>query len=296
MQIKTFHHFILSIILMLAAFSGTAGANSSSYYDGDGTTIFPIANNFIAMKSEVVRIKPDTKNNGRWLADCEFNFHNKSDLEHLVTMGYPDWLDNYFDQRSLKEKDMYKYLDFKNSDDKNYKILDDDPIWGQSKVYLKGYRKGLLPYFKVAWKVHDLKVQIDGKSVKYSHKPIDSKIKVTKRFTKEFANGADDPAGAFIWKVQFKPNELKTVKVSFSFSGLNEADGIQEVSYIMKTGALWADVIESADIYWSLKGQKIKTKDIYPKGYSIEDNIIHWHFDNYKPDKDISIFLTRQVQ
>src|SRR6185369_16931641 len=91
-------------------------------------------------------------------------------------------------------------------------------------------------------------------------------------------------------KVTFAPHETKQVKVSFSFSGFHEAEGYQKAIYILQTGALWADKIGMADIYWDIKGQNVNVKQIVPQDFKQEGNIIHWHFEDFKPTEDIVIY------
>jgi len=79
---KNYLELLLGIILIFS-FTANVLANSSSYYEGDGSTIFPIENKNIVLKKEIVRIKPDSKGKSqimateaklRWLATCEFIF------------------------------------------------------------------------------------------------------------------------------------------------------------------------------------------------------------------------------
>ena len=292
---------IFTSLLVLIFLISNAFANSSSYYDSDGATVFPIENKNIVIKKEIVKISPKPETNTKWLAKCEFTFYNKSDSEELVTMGYPDWLNNNFwrdyiftdSLNKKKEATISKYID---SDKEAKKLLypnndnyfDD---WGYAKAYLKGYKEGKLPYVKEAWLIDDLKIIVDEKEVKTTHKSIEIKIKVEKKFEKEFAIKPSEPLGAFVWKVNFKPKETKTVKVTFSFAGLTDYGGYQEVSYLLRTGALWADKIGEADIYWDLKGRGQPDDDIHPKNYRIENNVIHWHFEDFEPNEDISILV-----
>ncbi len=94
---------LLSMTSLILSFPGAVFANSSSYYEGDGSTILPIENKSIVLKKEIVRIKPDPEGRPkiarkgaktRWLAACELIFYNKSDAEEWVLMGSPDWLNH----------------------------------------------------------------------------------------------------------------------------------------------------------------------------------------------------------
>jgi hypothetical protein len=260
---------------VFVAFSTCVFANSSSYYDKDGATVFPIENKSIVMQKELVRIEPAIGDDRTWRAVCEFIFYNKSDSEESVTMGYPDWLNasfnpeedkafwNYFDTLPPKEKKKYK---------ENIFVVG----YGYDEVYIRGYKEGEIPYVRKAWNLHDLKVTFDGAMPRTTHKAIVEKKSLP-------------GDGAYIWKVIFKPHETKTITVSFSFSGDNEVEGYQRATYIMRTGALWADKISVADIYWNVAGRKINLRQVVPHGYKIENNIIHWHFEDFKPKGDIVI-------
>src|SRR6185369_12800984 len=263
-------------ICLLIAFNSAVFANSSSYYDKDGATVYPLETNSIVMKKEVVKIKPSRDG---WSATCLFTFYNKSDSSEPVTMGYPDWLK----------------ADFKPDSPESYR-----PFWGffrtlpaevrtkyeedgfgagyaYSGIYSDGYKQGKIPYIGDAWNLHDLAVSIDGKKVKTKHKAV--------------VDAKSLPGdGAFIWKLTFAPHETKQVKVSFSFSGFHEAEGYQKAIYILQTGALWADKIGMEDIYWDIKGQNVNVKQIVPQDYKMEGNIIHWHFKDFKPTEDIVIY------
>ncbi len=96
--------------------------------------------------------------------------------------------------------------------------------------------------------------------------------------------------------MKFKPKETKIVNVTFSFGGLNDIGGYQEVSYILKTGALWADEIGEADIYWNYKDREVDVNRIFPSKFKIDNKVIHWHFENFEPNDDISIFVTYDFQ
>jgi hypothetical protein len=263
----------ISVIL-----SSSVLADSSSYYDKDGATVFPIENKSIVMKEEIVKIEPTTSDYRTWRAICEFNFFNKSTLEESVTMGYPDWLNRRFELE--KNKAFWNYFNTLPAEfKKRYDAKQGGMFavgYGYDEVYIKGYKEGKLPYISNAWNLHDLKVIIDGEKPKTTHKAIIDKRSLP-------------GDGAYIWKVIFKPHETKTVRVSFSFRGFTDEGDYQKVSYVLRTGALWADNIGVADIYWNIKGRDIDLKQVIPHGYKIENNIIHWHFEDFEPKEDIFI-------
>lgn len=215
-------------------------------------------------------------------------------------MGYPDWV-NPFAMTAIMEENH-------KADDLVYKFFQSDPEAkqimeyfhlfpqiGYPKAYLSGYQRGKLPYIEQAWVINDLKVLIDNAIIKATHKPIGIKIIINKKHKDEFVADADSPAGAFIWNVKFLPGQTRIVKISFSFGGLEDI-GYQEASYLLTSGALWADTIQSADIQWLLGPYKIIEDRIYPKGYTVNENTIHWHFENFEPKEDISIFVNTQIE
>lgn len=287
---------IACALLTTLALSTSSYGNSSSYYDKDGVTVFPFENNNIVMQKEVIKITGDKKLKKKWQAICDYTFVNKTETEQVVTMGYPDWIDETLDVHNLDPKistKFWKYFEtYPKKEQQDYEEQAFVVGRGYSEIYHKGYRKGKLPYTAKAWNLQDLKVSVDAVKISTQHKPIDIEIKIPKKYENEFSASALEPAGAYIWKLNFKPQESKTVRVSFSFEGLNDAAGYQEVSYILKTGALWADVIGEADIYWDISGRKVNMKRVTPAGYKLKEKVLHWHFENFKPDKDISIFVS----
>lgn len=251
-------------------------ANSSSYYDKDGATVYPLETNSIVMQKEIVKIRPSRDG---WSATCIFTFFNKSDAPESVTMGYPDWLKADFKPDSAKSYGPFWgfFQTLPEKDRTGYEESAFGAGYAYSDIYFDGYKQGKIPYIEDAWNLHDLVVNIDGKKIKTQHKAV--------------VDAKSLPGdGAFIWKVAFAPHETKQVKVSFSFSGFHEAEGYQKAIYILRTGALWADKIVMADIYWDIKGQKVNLKQIVPQDFKMEGATIHWHFEGLKPTEDIVIY------
>lgn len=297
-------NFVWSSRTLLVAFAftflfifipGYAFSNSSSFYDKDASTILPIENKNIVMTKEVVRIRPSQSDDYGWRADCEFTFYNKGESEELVTMGYPDWLNGLFTPDTIDINTKEAFWNFFDSlpaeTKKNYMESIFVTGYGYDFIYFEGYKKGKVPYVASAWNLHDLEVFVDGKRMEARHKPIDMVIQAKTRFQKEFAGEANPSEAAYVWKLPFKPRETRTVKVSFSFEGLRDAGGYQEATYLLRTGALWADKIGDADIYWDIKGRKIDLKKVFPKGFEYKDNVLHWKFKDFEPSEDISIYM-----
>ena len=287
---------IMVIGIIVCSYSPKALSDSSSYYEADGATVYPVKNKNIVLQNEVVKIKaysrdPQDSIEGKtWAADCDFIFYNKTDSTQSVTMGYPDWVNDYFDPDHAEGATLTAYQKYLNSRKRNQSILERN-VHGEGIIYRQGYLKGKIPYDKSAWIVQGLKVLVEGLPVHPTHRPSNVDIDTHKRFSKEFVFDAKEPEGAFIWPCTFKPRETKTVKVKFIFSGLCDID-YQEVSYLLKSGALWADSIGAADIFWDLDGRKYAVMKIHPSNYVLKDHVIHWHFENFKPTENISLFLS----
>ena len=281
--------FFATVVAMVC---GTAFANNSSNYDKDGATVIPIESKSIRMEKETVMIKADHDEDGKWLADCEFVFVNTSDLEEPVTMGYPDWLNSSYDPK--KNKQFWDY--FNSLPEKTRKYYEDGDSrvgHGYGDVYFEGYKKGILHYLNTAWNLRDLEVFVNGKRIKTVHKPIEIKLKVPAADRKKFSQVPYPPVGAHIWTLRFKPNEKMTVRITFSFSGLSDIAGYQQVAYLLQTGALWADTIGTADIFWNTAGRRTSIAPGSPPLQSTENDVMHWHFENYKPTEDIVLYAVK---
>jgi hypothetical protein len=285
---------VMVIFSILSPFAPQVLSDVSSYYGGDGFTVYPVESKNIVLKEEVVRIRPDLGRKTSWLADCEFIFYSKSDSPETVTMGYPDWLDTSFnpDYVHLDKKAKELFKRYKASDPKTKTIEGKYGPGADIEIYFRGYQRAKLPYLQDAWVLRDLAVKVDSLKVSPSHRPTGLPLKAKKKYSKEFAFDARKPQAAYIWRVEFNPGETKIVKVSFNFSGLTELTWYQEVSYLLTSGALWADSIGVANIYWSLEGRKLKLKSIYPSGYAKDGNVIHWCFENFEPREDIGLFIS----
>ncbi len=290
---------LLGILVSLFYMSSNLSGNSSSYYAGDGGSVFPIENKNIQMKKEIVKIKTSSIGNDIWEAECIYFFYNKIDSEQVVTMGYPNWLDFKGSFEYSENKDIF-YSYFSSDSIAHQKILNDNKrnLSEYSKIYYKGYTEGKLPYIKNLWKIRDIKVIINEKIITTKHMPIKEIGKVEKEYLEKFhaTKKELEILGAFIWEVKFKPKESIIVNVKFNFeglSGLNKDDmHCQEVTYLLKTGKLWADKIEVADIFWDVSNSDIaEINKITPKNYKEKNKVLHWHFENFEPEEDISLFI-----
>ncbi|HEY3308958.1 MAG TPA: hypothetical protein VGJ93_10935 [Desulfuromonadaceae bacterium] len=96
------------------------------------------------------------------------------------------------------------------------------------------------------------------------------------------------------FSVHFDAAEDKAVRHTYYIGGEGTSDGHHVISYILRTGALWRDVIEDCAINIEMPkrlGQKFHI--VSPKEHraSIENDKIrlHWQFYNIKPDFDIHL-------
>jgi hypothetical protein len=102
---------------------------------------------------------------------------------------------------------------------------------------------------------------------------------------------------AYVWKMHFKKGQKRIVKNTYTFGGLHIAGGEEVLTYVLKTGALWKDKIQSADIIFDL-GQRDPgfASSIKPSGYLTAGHKLHWVFKDFEPKDDIEISLGPLLQ
>ena len=132
--------------------------------------------------------------------------------------------------------------------------------------------------------IKDFKVFVNGQ-------PVLCKLK--KSFNKEKIPGLNFDE-AFVWQVKMPQN--KTVHVQHTYRFRTSAyyhtvlDKIREVSYILKTGALWDGKMDNAEISVDLgPNSKFGNLAIEPDGYVFEKGVVKWIFKNFKPTSDVRI-------
>lgn len=106
----------------------------------------------------------------------------------------------------------------------------------------------------------------------------------------------------FAFNVHFMPYERKGIKVEYTRmwssgdAGPGGSFAVADFKYIVETGALWAGNIQNADFYVYTSHPMLKAKDymveIKPGGYTRKDSLIEWHFENWKPDTNLSVHFT----
>lgn len=99
----------------------------------------------------------------------------------------------------------------------------------------------------------------------------------------------------YVWKVSFKENERKTIKLSYKMpAGMGHRDEYRYFKYLLNTGAGWYGNIQKADVIVILHNLSISDLDeIKPKNY-IESkmmNIITWRMLNFEPTEENDIYL-----
>jgi len=128
---------------------------------------------------------------------------------------------------------------------------------------------------------------VDGKEVQVEHKArINDSL--NSRLTYPFA---------YVWRMSFKKGQVRAVRNTYNFGGLYISDGTIELTYILKTGALWKGKIKTALIVFDLgKPDPRFTYSIKPPGYMIKNHQISWTFRDFEPEEDIEIGLSPLVQ
>jgi hypothetical protein len=99
----------------------------------------------------------------------------------------------------------------------------------------------------------------------------------------------------YIWKVNFKKGESKTIKVNYMVpSGVGYGAEYRYMKYLLSTGAGWKDKINKAEI--NIKLVNVKTKHIEtisPSNHKVDkaDKIISWTFFDLEPTVDNDIYI-----
>jgi hypothetical protein len=102
---------------------------------------------------------------------------------------------------------------------------------------------------------------------------------------------------AYVWKMHFKKGQKRIVKNTYTFGGLHIAGGDEVLTYVLKTGALWKDKIQEADIIFDLGLHDPGfATSIKPSGYLIEGHKLHWVFKDFEPKDDVEIRLGPLLQ
>lgn len=140
----------------------------------------------------------------------------------------------------------------------------------------------------------EFKVRINSNKVEYQKKAgsNNDKLKIGAEY-----------AFMYVWQISFKPHEKKTVECIYTASwncDVGPYPSCTHFTYITKTGALWNGSIGQADFFVTLSDDYIKNYkagklafSIAPANYELVGNTIEWHFKDWKPTEDVSIWVTR---
>ncbi len=97
--------------------------------------------------------------------------------------------------------------------------------------------------------------------------------------------------------VNFPPNQDVLIKIKYNASPyILDRPNSYNYFYILETGQGWYDTIGSADIYLNFP-YSVDQYNLYsaqPQEYTITENQIHWHLENFEPESkdniDVSVF------
>lgn len=96
---------------------------------------------------------------------------------------------------------------------------------------------------------------------------------------------------AFLWPVKLPHNQPIHLHNTYDFGTSGEFDS-NFVSYILKTGALWAGKMDKAEITIDLdENVPGYLLDVKPAGYTYQKGVIHWLFTDFKPTEDIFVVI-----
>lgn len=96
----------------------------------------------------------------------------------------------------------------------------------------------------------------------------------------------------YTFTVPFEKGEIKSIRHTYSVQGTEWSNGEYQFQYILKTGALWRDIIKDIRITMILPGSSIaEVTAIKPKENKRQKKqgatVLSWAFYNVKPDFNI---------
>lgn len=99
----------------------------------------------------------------------------------------------------------------------------------------------------------------------------------------------------YLWKVSFKKNEAKTIKVTYSLpSGMGYGADFRYFNYLLNTGKGWFKEIEKAEIMAKLHDiEMANIEEIKPSNFEIDNNDkeINWIFESFEPTEEHDIYV-----
>ena len=97
----------------------------------------------------------------------------------------------------------------------------------------------------------------------------------------------------YTWLIKFGPGETKNIKNTYYFYPNDVSPDQSSLDYVLKTGSLWKDSIDKANLTISNLDVDLVTY-IVPEGYSIENGKIIWSWENFEPEEDIIVLWHEQ--
>jgi len=99
----------------------------------------------------------------------------------------------------------------------------------------------------------------------------------------------------YAWPVTFKPGEEKIITCTyFAEWAYDQLGGL--FTFIAQPGSLWRGKIDRADFSFEMNEATTRqyndddySSEIAPRGYTVKNNVIEWHFSNWLPTQDITI-------
>jgi hypothetical protein len=272
--------FILSTLL-----SSFALANDASFH-GDGATVYTTKELRVRMAKENIILTYDNKSKSRtrWTANCTFEFENMSDEKVSLTMGFPNWK-GFGDE---VEPDAYVIKDFTT-------LVDGNPVASELKDISKKNQIG-------PWIKGKNLATFDGAYVWPVEIAPKGKVTVKNKF--QFGGfSSNGPFDAF----DHLPPTYPKIKKSHTFwsvrkPGKKDIDYanalVGAVAYITTTGQTWSGPIGEATITMDIPERLQEKPHLMvplPQGYHMSKDKIVWHFTNYKPKEEITLYFINNV-
>lgn len=243
----------LALSLAVALTPASAHANDGAFY-GTGATVFPVADDAIALDEETLTIRQTGPTVGyyvdHWQVEVVYVFRNTKDAPVTVQMGFPEWC--------VSTPENYEDLPAKCSE----------------------------------WTIEDFTVQVDGKPVKAT----------VKRTTPGKDTLADmDYHRAHTFPVSFAAKQSRTVRHTYRHRGGIVSPWCSDMTYILKTGALWQGAIKKLEISVEVI-DRFKSREMVDPGTTEEGKlpppkveataggeILRWSLTDHEPKKDLAV-------
>lgn len=293
--------FFLSITWILFSYTSISADIAPNPIVGKG--IYTVDSCKIQLLSETViaNISPDSST-----VECTFELFNHSD-SISIEIGFP-----------VMEFDYWRYEPYQLDDKTRFQINVDGKILSTDQIQVPDEMDSVYStYMEIfsAYKEYNEKRDsilkannIDPKkswifypkevnSVMDSlYRWLDKKPKLDSELYFKFKNQmAKGNFPWYVWKVSFKKNERKIIKLSYKMpAGIAYGDEYRYFKYLLNTGAGWYGKIQKADIIVALHNLSISDIDeIKPANYRVNKmlKIITWRMLDFDPTKEDDIYL-----